>query len=102
MKRLTLTAAAAALLLGGFSSFALPGTAEAETRTLRFSEFGPNRGTRAGALEWLDKQMRERSNDELGLDILWGGALLSAKDAAQMVSACIGIQYTEMVLVTKV
>jgi TRAP-type C4-dicarboxylate transport system substrate-binding protein len=57
--------------------------AEAATRELRFGEFGPNRGTRAGALKWLDQELRKRSNNELGLDITWGGALLGAKTAAQ-------------------
>ena len=57
--------------------------AEAATRELSFGEFGPNRGTRAGALKWLDQEMRKRSNNELGLNITWGGALLGAKTAAQ-------------------
>jgi TRAP-type C4-dicarboxylate transport system substrate-binding protein len=60
--------------------------AEAATRELRFGEFGPNRGTRAGALKWLDQEMRKRSNNELGLNITWGGALLGAKTAAQGLS----------------
>lgn len=57
--------------------------AKAATRELSFGEFGPNRGTRAQALKWLDQEMRTRSNHELGLNITWGGALLGAKTAAQ-------------------
>lgn len=75
-----------ALLAVGVATIALPTSAEAQMRELRFAEFGPNRGTRAAALEWLDEQMRERSGGELGLNITWGGALLGAKTAAQGLS----------------
>ncbi|MCR9221579.1 MAG: C4-dicarboxylate TRAP transporter substrate-binding protein [Alphaproteobacteria bacterium] len=60
--------------------------AQAQTRELTFGEFGPNRGTRAAAIEWLDQELRTRTNDELGLNIIWGGALLGAKTAAQGIS----------------
>ena len=75
-----------ALLATGVLTIALPDSAEAQMRELRFAEFGPNRGTRAGALEWLDTKMRERSNGTLGLNITWGGALLGAKTAVQGLS----------------
>ena len=75
-----------ALLAAGVLIVAVPDSAEAQMRELRFAEFGPNRGTRAGALEWLDKEMRERSGGTLGLNISWGGALLGAKTAAQGLS----------------
>lgn len=75
-----------ALLAAGVLTVALPDSAEAQMRELRFAEFGPNRGTRAGALEWLDAEMRERSGGTLGLNITWGGALLGAKTAAQGLS----------------
>ena len=75
-----------ALLGLGMATFIAPGSAEAQMRELRFAEFGPNRGTRAAAIEWLDEQMRERSGGELGLNITWGGALLGAKTAAQGLS----------------
>jgi len=61
-------------------------SASAEMRELRFAEFGPNRGTRAAAIQWLDKELRKRSGDTLGLNITWGGALLGAKTAAQGLS----------------
>lgn len=75
-----------ALMTAGILSFTAPSSADAQMRELRFAEFGPNRGTRAGALEWLDEQLRERSGGTLGLDITWGGALLGAKTAAQGLS----------------
>jgi TRAP-type C4-dicarboxylate transport system substrate-binding protein len=56
-------------------------------KLLRFAEFGPNRGDRAGTIKWLDAEMRKRSGGKLGLDIVWGGALLGAKDAAKGLSA---------------
>ena len=65
---------AVAITLG--STFAAV-QADAATRELRFAEFGPNAGARATGLKWLDEEMRKRSNDELGLDIIWGGAGLS-------------------------
>lgn len=86
MKRVTMGMAAAAFALGGLALDGLASSADAEMRMLRFAEFGPNRGTRAAALEWLDSELRERSDGELGLDIVWGGALLAAKDAAQGLS----------------
>ncbi len=86
MRKLTTSLLALAVAVGGLSVSAAWTSADAEMRMLRFAEFGPNRGTRAGALEWLDEQMRERSNGELGLDIVWGGALVGARDAAQGLS----------------
>ena len=75
-----------ALVTAGIMTFTAAGTAEAQMRELRFAEFGPNRGTRAEALEWLNEELRERSGGALGLDITWGGALLDAKTAAQGLS----------------
>jgi len=75
-----------ALMTAGILTFTAPTSAEAQMRELRFAEFGPNRGTRAAALEWLNEEMRERSGGTLGLDITWGGALLGAKTAAQGLS----------------
>ncbi|MFC3612134.1 C4-dicarboxylate TRAP transporter substrate-binding protein [Lutimaribacter marinistellae] len=75
-----------AIVAAGLVTASLPSGAEAQMRELRFAEFGPNRGTRAAALEWLDEQLRDRSGGELGLNITWGGALLGAKTAAQGLS----------------
>lgn len=86
MKRLISGMLVPALVAAGLVFTSLPTSAEAQMRELRFAEFGPNRGTRAAALEWLDKEMRERSGGTLGLDITWGGALLGAKTAAQGLS----------------
>lgn len=63
-----------------------PSMSQAETRMLRFAEFGPNAGDRAGGLVWLDEELRKRTNNELGLDIIWGGALVDAAGAAQAIS----------------
>ncbi|MCE8005568.1 TRAP transporter substrate-binding protein DctP [Aestuariivita sp.] len=86
MKRLLSGFLMPALVAAGLVTVALPAPAEAQMRELRFAEFGPNRGTRAAALEWLDQEMRDRSGGTLGLNITWGGALLGAKTAAQGLS----------------
>lgn len=86
MKRLLNGLLIPAIMAAGLLVVPLSGSAEAQMRELRFAEFGPNRGTRAAALEWLDKEMRERSGGSLGLNITWGGALLGAKTAAQGLS----------------
>lgn len=75
----------AAIVAAG-TTMPLGGSAEAQTRELRFAEFGPNRGTRAEGLKWLDGELRACTNGSLGLDITWGGALLDAKTAAQGLS----------------
>lgn len=83
MKHLISGLLAPAVVAAGLVFTSLPTDAEAQMRELRYAEFGPNRGTRAAALEWLDQEMRERSGGTLGLDITWGGALLGAKTAPQ-------------------
>jgi len=86
MKKITSALAIAGIVFSGAVATFGISAAQAEMRELRFAEFGPNRGTRAGALKWLDEQMRERSDGTLGLNITWGGALLGAKTAAQGLS----------------
>ncbi|MEX0281829.1 MAG: TRAP transporter substrate-binding protein DctP [Arenibacterium sp.] len=86
MKRFISGLLAPAVVAAGMVFTSLPTSADAQMRELRFAEFGPNRGTRAAALEWLDQEMRDRSGGTLGLNITWGGALLGAKTAAQGLS----------------
>lgn len=57
----------------------LVSTAVSAETTLRFAEGGPNRGTRAQAVEYFAANAREISGDELKFDIHWGGALLDYK-----------------------
>lgn len=81
------------LMMAGAVALAVPtltlplDTADAATRELRYADFGPNRGTRAAALKWLDTELRKRSNNELGLKFTWGGALLNAKTSAKGLGA---------------
>ncbi len=75
-----------AILGASIALFSQAGSADAQTRELRFAEFGPNAGARAGGLVWLDEELRRRSNGQLGLDIIWGGALVGAAGAAQAIS----------------
>ena len=68
----TLIGAAMALVLGA-------GTAAAQT-TLFFGEAGPNRGSRAEAIQFFADKTSELSDGEVSFDIQWGGALF--KDGA--------------------
>jgi len=69
----TLWSLAAVLILTTFA------TAVSAATTLRYSDYGPNRGTRAKALEWFADQIKERSGGELVVEFHWGGSLLGGK-----------------------
>lgn len=56
------------------------GISSAEAVTLRFSDYGPNRGTRAAAMEWFADQIKERSGGSMDVEFFWGGSLLGGKD----------------------
>ena len=56
--------------------------AGAET-VLIHGEAGPNRGARANALQWFADQVAERSENDLRLDIQWGGALMPGSVCVQ-------------------
>jgi len=62
-------------------------TAHAATaEVLRFNEGGPNRGTRAAALEFFSDRVGELSGGDVTVDVTWGGALLKLRDTAEGVS----------------
>lgn len=48
-------------------------------RTLTFSDYGPNRGVRAQAIEWFAQQVEKRSGGDLKIQFYWGGSLLKGK-----------------------
>ncbi len=75
-----------AFLAAGLLTAPMASPVDAQTRELRFAEFGPNAGARASGLVWLDEELRSRTDGELGLDIIWGGALVGAGGAAQAIS----------------
>lgn len=83
MKNMKTLLAATVVALSGLT---FSTAADAQTRELRFAEFGPNAGARAGGIVWLDEELRKRSGGKLGLDIIWGGALVGAAGAAQAIS----------------
>ncbi|WP_299075111.1 C4-dicarboxylate TRAP transporter substrate-binding protein [uncultured Paraglaciecola sp.] len=60
--------------------------AVAET-VLTYGEPGPNRGSRAAATRWFAEQVETRSNGDLKINIMWGGALFKANAARQSVAA---------------
>lgn len=55
------------------------GPSWSQTKTLRYAEFGPNRGARAAALKWLADELGKRSGGTLAVEFHWGGALLKAR-----------------------
>lgn len=59
---------------------------EAAAKTLTFAEFGPNRGTRAEALQWFADELDARSKGELKIEFFWGKSLLGTKAVLQGVS----------------
>lgn len=51
----------------------------ASAQSLRYSDYSPNRGSRAAALQWFADQLQERSGGRLKIEFHWGGSLLSGK-----------------------
>lgn len=85
MYRKTLLAAAAVAVAAGHLVVA-PVT-DAQAKTLRFADFGPNRGARAGALKWMAAELEKRSGGAMKIKFTWGGALLGAKNSAKGLGA---------------
>lgn len=54
-------------------------SAEAST-VLRFADYGPNRGVRAEAMEWMASELEKRSDGEIKIDFYWGGSLVGGRD----------------------
>lgn len=55
--------------------------------TLRYAEAGPNRGTRAEAVQFFADEVERLSSGNLIIDIHWGGALLKWSGVMEGVSA---------------
>ncbi|MCC7326763.1 MAG: C4-dicarboxylate TRAP transporter substrate-binding protein [Burkholderiales bacterium] len=68
LKRLAILAVASVLTVG-----------VAAAQTLRYSDYSPNRGSRAAALEWFAEQVKSRTEGRVKIEFHWGGALLSGK-----------------------
>jgi TRAP-type C4-dicarboxylate transport system substrate-binding protein len=68
LKRLAVIAAAGLLLAG-----------VASAQTLRFTDYSPNRGSRATALQWFADELKARSGGRLAIEFHWGGSLLGGK-----------------------
>ena len=52
---------------------------ELAAKTLRYAEFGPNRGTRAQALAWFAEEVKKQSGGSLEIEFHWGKSLLGTK-----------------------
>ena len=79
MNKATILAATTCMLLAGAA------TASAQT-VLRYSDYGPNRGARAEALEWFADELETRSGGALSIEFFWGGSLLGGRDTLNGVS----------------
>ena len=55
--------------------------------TLRYAEGGPNRGTRAAAVQFFADEVKRLSAGNINIDIHWGGALLKWSGVMEGVSA---------------
>lgn len=62
------------------------GTSAAEAKTLRFSDYGPNRGARAETLQWFADELERRSEGALQIEFFWGGSLLGGRDTLRGLS----------------
>lgn len=80
MLKKSLLAGASLLLSAG-----LAGTALAET-VIRYADYGPNRGSRAEALQWWADEIEKRSGGDVKVEFHWGGALLGGKATLNGVS----------------
>lgn len=68
----TLIASTVALMTAGT-------LAQAQT-VLRFSDYGPNRGTRADALQWFADELSTRTDGQVEIEFYWGGSLVGGRD----------------------
>lgn len=75
-----------ALLLGSAGIVAAL-AAPAEATTIRYSEYGPDRGVRAEAVKWFAEEVERRSNGEITLDLHWGGALVGGREAIRAIGS---------------
>lgn len=68
------------------AALALTIIADASAKTLRFGDFGPNRGDRAKALQWFADEVKKRSDGALEIEFHWGATLFSTKASLKGVS----------------
>lgn len=59
----------------------------AEAVTIRYSEYGPDRGVRADAVKWFAEEVERRSNGEITFDLHWGGALVGGREVIRAVGS---------------
>ncbi len=71
----------------GAVGFAALSVSEADATTIRYAEYGPERGVRAEAIKHFAEQIEERSNGEITLDLSWGGALVDGRDVMRAVES---------------
>lgn len=74
------------LACGAVLALACSAQASAEM-VLRYAEAGPNRGTRAEAVQFFADEVKRLSDGDITLDIHWGGSLLKWSGVMEGVSA---------------
>lgn len=66
----------------------LAGAVEAHAKVvLRYAEAGPNRGTRAAAVQFFADEVERLSGGDIQIEIHWGGALLKWSGVMEGISA---------------
>lgn len=70
-------------LFSAITLFALPAVGET---VLTYGEPGPNRGARAEATKWFAQEVEKRSDGDLKIHIMWGGALFKANASRQSIA----------------
>lgn len=74
------------LLASAGALTALSFAGDSIAKTLRYAEFGPNRGARAQMLNWFADELKKRSSGALEIEFHWGKLLLGTKAVLQGVS----------------
>ncbi len=71
----------------GAVGFAAVTASQTEAVTIRYSEYGPDRGVRAEAVKWFAEEVERRSGGEITFDLHWGGALVGGRDVMRAVES---------------
>lgn len=71
----------------GVVGFAAVSASHADATSIRYSEYGPDRGVRADAIKWFAEEVENRSNGEITIDLHWGGALVGGREVMRAVES---------------
>lgn len=74
-------------VLAGVAGLAAVSATDAGATTIRYSEYGPDRGVRAEAIKWFAEEVEKRSDGEITIDLHWGGALVGGREVMRAVES---------------